>query len=222
MAHNPKLMYFDDQYYLYYISSRSGPTLGHIRDSQRVGVAVADRIDGPYVHCTEPLVVPVPPLYNIAVNPTVTRTPEGRYLFIIKGDIHPKQPHETMPQRIQAVGIADSPTGPVRVLPEPAIRDIDTEDASVWYDAERQRFYAVFHANRYIGMITSEDGFCWQRANHYIVTEKDIIMTDGTHILPERLERPGVYMEDGIPRMLYAACAIGNDWHNLLIPLKQS
>lgn len=220
MAHNPRIEKFDDCYYMYYISSRRGESFGHIRDSQRVGVAVAHHIEGPYERFDKPLIEPSPPLYNITTNPTVTRMPDGRYLFIIKGDIKTKQPHEKMPQRIQAIGIADSPLGPVHILPNPAICDIDTEDACLWYDAIRQRYYAIFHAHTYIGLITSEDGIHWKRSSNYHVTDKRIAMADGSFLIPERLERPSVYFEDGHPRMLCLGAANGDDWYNLLVPLK--
>ena len=169
MAHNPKLKRFGDKYCLYYISSQAGETRWHVRDSQRTGVTVADSILGPYERFDEPLIEPAPPIYNLAVNPGVTQMADGRYLFIVKGDIEPKQPEDPMPQRIQALGIADSPTGPVTLLPDPAIADIDTEDASIWYDEEREVYYAVFHAHTYIGLIASDDDYEFYR-DFYVVT----------------------------------------------------
>jgi len=219
MVHNPKLKKFGDRYYLYYISSRSGLTRGHIRDSQRTGVAVADSILGPYQRFDRPLIEPVKPFYNVAVNPGVTRMPDGRYLIIIKGDIKPKEPHEHFPQRIQALGIAASPTGPFQMLPEPAIADIDTEDASIWYDSGRSMYYAVFHAHTYIGLITSEDGIRWQRAVHYKVTGKDIKLSDGSFLEAKRLERPSVFYDNGEPRMLCVAANQHNDSRCVLVPL---
>jgi len=219
MAHNPKLKRFGDKYYLYYISSRQGPTRGHVRYSQRTGVTVADSILGPYERFDAPLVEPSPPIYNLSSNPGVTQMHDGRYLLITKGDIEHHEPSDSFPQRIQALGIADSPTGPFELLPEPAIADIDTEDASIWYDAEREVYYAVFHAHEYIGLITSDDGVHWHRAKHYEITRKALACEDGSVLQPGRMERPSVFIEDGVPRVLCLGGAIDQDWFCILLPL---
>ena len=219
MAHNPKLKRFGDQYYLYYISSRAGETRWHIRDSQRTGVAVADSILGPYQRFDAPLIEPEEPIYNLAVNPGVTQMADGRYLFIVKGDIEPKKPEDPMPQRIQALGLADSPTGPVKLLPDPAIADIDTEDASIWYDEKREVYYAVFHAHTYIGLIASDDGISWRRAKNYEITGKALRRANGSTLEPSRLERPSVFVEEGEPRVLCLGGATDNGWICILLPL---
>ncbi len=219
MAHNPKLKRFGDRYYLYYISSRSGPTRGHIRDSQRTGVAVADSLRGPYRRFNEPLVAPTPPIHNVAVNPAVTQMPDGRFLMIIKGDIAPKEPTAPFPQRLQALAVSNSPVGRFEFLPEPAIADIDTEDASIWYDSARETYYAVFHAHRYIGLIASDDGTHWHRARHSVVTGKRLRRADGGVLEPQRLERPGVFIEGDRPRVLCLGGCRGDDWYCLTIPL---
>ena len=220
MAHNPKLKRFNGEYYLYYISSRQGPTRGHIRDSQRTGVAVADALRGPYQRFDSPLVEPTEPIYNLAVNPGVTQMADGRYLLIVKGDIAPKEPAQPFPQRVQALGISESPTGPFSLLPEPAIADIDTEDASIWYDTKRRTYYAVFHAHTYIGLISSDDGTTWRRAKHYEITDRAIRCADGSVLRPRRLERPSVFVEDEEPRMLCLGGAIDDDWFCILVPLR--
>jgi arylsulfatase A-like enzyme len=73
VAHNPKIKYFDGKYYLYYISGRKQTELTWYRVTQKIGVAVADKITGPYIRVDEPALSPSPPLYNLAVNPGITR-----------------------------------------------------------------------------------------------------------------------------------------------------
>lgn len=82
--------------------------------------------------------------------------------MMLKGD---KFPLPGSP-RIQAVATSETPTGPFKVYPKPAISDFDTEDASIWYDKTRQRFYAMFHAHTYFGMITSTEGASWTKAKY--------------------------------------------------------
>ena len=222
MAHNPKLKRFGDRYYLYHISSRRGPSRGHIRDSQCIGVAVAETVTGPYQRFDAPILAPSEPIHNVAVNPGITQMTDGRYLLIVKGDVAPKKPEERMPQRIQALALADSPIGPFHLLDQPAIADIDTEDASIWYDAGREMYYAVFHAHTYIGLIASEDGITWSRAKHYKVTEKRVAMKDGSVLWSDRLERPSVFIEAGEPRLLGLGSAKGQEWSCLLVPLRSN
>lgn len=217
-AHNPKIKHFGDRFYLYYISSRAAEDRDAIRNSQRTGVAVSDSLAGPWVPTEEPIAGPTPPLHQIAVNPGITATPDGDYLLIVKGDREPW--HEKMGQRIQAIARGPSPVGPFTYEPQPAIRDFDTEDASLWYDAERERYYAIFHAHHYLGLITSIDGVYWTRARHFRVCAKRIPLADGGELLPDRLERPCVYRDpNGEPRALVCAVKRGETSFNLQIPL---
>ncbi len=222
MAHNPKLKRFGDKYYLYYISSKKGPTRGHIRDSQRIGVAVSDSILGPYTAAESPIIEPNEPVYNITVNPGVTEMADGQYLMILKGDIKPKKPTEPMPQRVQGLAVSESPTGPFKMRKDIAIRDIDTEDASIWYDKKRKKYFAVFHAHKYIGLIESNDGYQWERAEHYQITGNELQRADGS-VLRTRapLQRPSIFIEDGEPRALCLAVPIPGDWHCVIVPLQK-
>lgn len=221
MAHNPKLKRFGGKYYLYYISSKNGPTRGHIRDSQRIGVAVSTSILGPYTPSERPIVEPQGPIYNITVNPGVVQMPDGRYLMILKGDIKPKQPEDPMPQRVQGLAISKFPNGPFEVLSDVAIQDIDTEDASIWYDKNRKKFFAVFHAHKYIGLIESSDGRKWQQAEHYTITGNELQRAIGSPLKTRApLQRPSVYIENSEPRALCLAVPQPGDWHCVIVPLK--
>ncbi len=201
-AHNPKLKKFGDKYYLYYISSCSGETYEHVRDSQRTGVAVSHSLMGPYIRFDKPIVEPQHPIHNITVNPGVTRTPDDRFVMILKGDKKAKLPTEKMGQRVQGIALADSPLGPFDIQPKLAIEDIDTEDASLWYDENYSAFFAIYHAHRHVGLITSSDGIHWQPAKHPVVLEKEVERSDGTVMKLACNERPFVFYEDGRPAAL--------------------
>ena len=231
-AHNPKIKRFGDSYYLYYISTRAdlseeqlietargGYQHKHwsgLRNNQRTGVAVSDNIMGPWTRNDQPMLEPVEPLYTLTVNPAVTSMPDGRYLIMIKGD---KFPEKGSP-RIQAVGIGNTPTGPFEIQPEPAIADFDTEDASLWFDHSRQRFYACFHAHTHFGMITSRDGINWNKARHYLYSDKGFKATDGSTFSAERMERPCVFTDEkGIPLVFISSYRKGNTTGIFTIPL---
>jgi len=221
-AHNPKLKKFGDKYYLYYISSRSGATRDHIRDSQRTGVAVSDNLMGPYKRFDKPLVEPQHPVNTITVNPGVTKSPDGRYVMILKGDKKAKLPREKTVQRVQGIALADSPIGPFKIQPSLAIAGIDTEDASLWYDKKYKVFFAIYHAHRYVGLISSHDGITWQPATHPVVLEKKVTRADGTIMHLKCNERPFVFYEDERPAALCISFRRGSGYNTgacMIIPL---
>jgi hypothetical protein len=233
IACNPKIKHFNGRYYLYYASTHADTAFTpedlveiaetgyghkywmHLRNNQRTYVAVSESVDGPWKRSEKPVIEPGGPITTITNNPAITQGPEGKYYLIVKGD----KPKETKFIRNQAIAIASSPAGPYTMHPEPVIGDLDTEDASLWYDETRGRFYVVFHAHTYIGMITSADGLNWGKAAHYEVIPKKILKTDDTYLEPDRMERPFVFIEDGKPQVLCLAIKKGNDAYAVLVPL---
>ncbi|MEM9079563.1 MAG: glycoside hydrolase family protein [Verrucomicrobiota bacterium] len=239
-AHCPKVYEFDGKYYIYYMSTNSGDRKltpeqleearrskwnkseirGMLRLNQRIGVAVADKIEGPWKRFDQPAVVPALPIANIVNNTSVTKRPEGGYLMIIRGD-QPDQPEGTI-LRSQAVALADHPLGPWIIQPKPVVKDYNSEDPEVWYDADRKRYYSLYHAFGYMGMITSLDGLNWVRAKHYKVSDKSFTTTDGKTIEVQRYERPTIYHENGKPLVMTAGIREKDgDTFSLFIPLKQ-
>jgi alpha-L-fucosidase len=234
-AHNPKIKYFDGQYYLYYIATNLGgrdyteqdlietartgyshPNWKILRPNQRTGVAVSASLNGPWQRMDMPLVEPAGPITTLTVNPAIDRGPDGRYYLIVKGD----KPNEMRFIRNQAMAIADTPTGPFVVQSEPVIDTLDTEDMSLWYDGSRQRFYGVFHAHRFIGMVTSPNGRAWKKAAEYVLLPKALRLGNGEALIPDRLERPFVFTEDGEPRVLSLAVKKAGESYSVFIPIK--
>jgi len=234
-AHNPKIKRFDGKYYLYYCSTNLGsrdytdrdlietartgythPNWKILRPNQRTGVAVSDSLDGPWRRMDKPLLEPSGPITTLTVNPAIDRGPDGVYYLIVKGD----KPNETRFIRNQAMAVSDSPTGPFTIRPKAVIDDLDTEDMSLWYDVPRHRFYGVFHAHTFIGMVTSVDGIDWEKAAEYTLCPKVVRLADGGEIKPDRLERPFVYAQDGQPKVLSLAVKKGDDAYCIFIPIR--
>ena len=233
-AHNPKIKYFDGKYYLYYISTNLGdkdfsqaelvetaqtgyshPNWKILRPNQRTGVAVSNSVYGPWKRVDQPLIEPSGPITTLTVNPAIAQGKDGKYYLVVKGD----KPNETNFVRNQAIAISSSPTGPFRMQEKPVIDYMDTEDMSIWYDEARERFYGVFHAHTFIGLITSPDGLNWEKAHDHTITTKNIRMKDGTVWKPGRLERPFVYTENGKPTVLSLAARDGDNSYTVCIPL---
>jgi len=235
-AHNPKIKYFNGMYYLYYISNHSDKDplttdslvdIAHtgyphrrwmeIRNNQRTGVAFSTSLDGPWTRLDHPIVEPAGPINTLTVNPAITQGPDGKYYMIIKGDKYP----ETARVRNQAIAVAETPVGPFTIQPGAVIDYLDTEDMSLWYDETRHRFYGIFHAPKgFLGLVTSSDGLQWEKAANYEICPKQLPMKDGTWFKPDRMERPFVYLENGIPAVLCVAVKQGNDSWNVFVPLK--
>jgi len=234
-AHNPKIKYFDGKYYLYYCSTNMGdrditpeelfetaqtgythPNWKILRPNQRTGVAVSSSINGPWERMDKPLIEPSGPITTLTVNPAIDRGNDGKYYLIVKGD----KPNEKRFIRDQAIAVSDSPAGPFEIQKKPVIDYLDTEDVSMWYDKDRERFYGVFHAHTFIGMVTSPDGINWKKANEYVLMLKKVRKTDGSVLLPDRLERPFIFMENGKPAILSLAVKKGDDSYTIFIPIK--
>lgn len=230
-AHNVKIKKFGDTYYMYYISTNwngikqqlsdsilddiSFKGFGHklwmpIRNNQRSGVAVSKSVYGPWKRLDKPIVEPSGPIKNVTVNPDVTCGHDGKYHLIIKGDDVKENKHARL---IQAVGVSSSPKGPFTLFDRPAFSDVPTEDATIWFDKKRQRYYAIFHVlgQKEIGLITSENGINWKKAKHFIVCKKEIKLKDSSVIKVNRMERPSLYIEDGELKTLSFAVKNGND-----------
>jgi len=236
-AHNPKIKYFEGKYYLYYVATNLGnksyteedliktADTGYshsnwkiLRPNQRTGVAVSESLNGPWKRMDQPLIEPSGPITTLTVNPAIDRGKDGKYYLIVKGD----KPNETRFIRNQAIAISDSPTGPFEIQSKPVIDYLDTEDVSMWYDTERELFYGVFHAHQFIGKIYSHDGINWKKANEYVLMPKMVPMKDGSALIPDRLERPFVFTENGKPTVLSLAVKKGDESYSIFIPIKNT
>ena len=233
-AHNPKIKKFDGKYYLYYIATHGITeeakltelsTIGYahkqwmpIRNLQRTRVAVAETLNGPWKRLPDVVVEPAKTIKTLTVNPAITQGPDGTYFMVVKGD----KPGTDKFIRNQALATSKKPEGPFEIYHKAVIDTFDTEDASMWYDKTAKRFYAVFHAHNYIGLITSKDGYNWEKAQDGTLTKKEILFDDNTTIKPDRMERPFVLTdESGKAIVLYAAVKKGDFSCNVQIPLTE-
>jgi hypothetical protein len=244
-AHNPRIKFFDGKYYLYYISTNTGDKIfsnyefnqarnesipneyrSILRMNQRIGVAVSQSVNGPWKRFDQPLLEPSGPIAQITCNPAVTQRPDGGYIMILRGDkpnlkfANGKWPDHNELIRSQAIALSNSPLGPWIIQPKPAVGNLNSEDPAIWYDSKRKRYYGIYHAFGYMGMITSKDGLNWTNAKNYKILDKALNKSDGTKILANRLERPFIYVEDGIPIALtVAVLEKDQNSYSLFIPL---
>jgi len=236
-AHNPWIQKYNGKYYLYYISSNYGGRKltddelhqsrtkwidnefrALVRENQRIGVAVSESIDGPWKRFENPMVEPGGPIVTITCNPSVTQRPDGSYLMLVRGDM----PDTSELVRHQAIAIASSPIGPWEVQPKAAVDYLNAEDPAIWYDKKRERYYAIYHAFGYLGLITSLDGINWKRAKYYKIMELAYKDSKGEMVKVTRMERPFLFLENGKPKVLTVSIKLDNgESYSMFIPIEE-
>ena len=71
-------------------------------------------------------------------------------------------------------------------------------------------------------MMTSQDGLNWEKAEDFEIMKKRISRTENPDpILPDRMERPFVFLEDNVPVVLSLAVKKGDDAYIVFVRLKK-
>lgn len=232
-AHNPKIELFNGKYFIYFCSTQMSRNISdaeliltskkgyshenwkELRKNQRTFVASSSSLDKGWKIEETPLLEPSGPIETLVVNPAVAQGKDKRFYLIIKGD----KPEST--QRNQALAISKNPDKGFVIQPNPVIQDWDSEDISMWYDKKTGYYYAVFHAHTYIGMMTSEDGIHWKKAKDFVITGKKVEQEGGLPpLLPDRMERPFIFVENSQPKVLSLGIKKKDDSYIVTIPLK--
>ena len=226
MIHNPTVLRAGGKYHLYYTGTQGnerwapGVKLATdedywvCRNNQRIGVAVADSPDGPWTRMDHPLIDVSPSGWDslITTNPTVTATPDGRFLMVYKA----AGPGAQRTGRVvHGVAFADSPLGPFQKCPDPVFThteaDFPAEDPYVWHQDDR--YYAILKdmqgvftkAGKSLALFESPDGIAWRLAEHPLASTLEIPWAGGDPEPVKRLERPQLYIENGRPAVLFCA-----------------
>lgn len=226
MIHNPTVLRHGGKYYLYYTGTRGnanwrgGEPLAtnddywFCRNNQRIGVAVADDPAGPWKRFERPLLDVSPSGWDtlITTNPSVTATPDGRFLMIFKTASPGERPAGKV---VHGVAFADNPLGPFTKHPAPifthATAEFPAEDPYVWHGGDR--FHAIVKdmgghftgAGRSLVLFESPDGIDWKLSSHPLVSTLQIAWADGTMEKVRNLERPQLHIENGMPSVLFCA-----------------
>lgn len=247
-THNPTIHKFDGKYYLYYMGNTgdkkivSEPGKAKInwvhRNNQRIGVAVANSLDGPWERLDKPVIdISTDSLAWDALmtsNPSVCKMADGKILMVYKAVAK----HDPLPGGgpvVHLVAIADSPTGPFKKYPDPVFavegERFPAEDPYIWY--QKGKYRAIVKRMKHEGEkrifslvhYDSEDGVHWVEAQHFEISDRSVTWEDGSITKLDHLERPQVFFEKGEPiALLCAADTIdaNNVRHsfNIQIPLK--
>ncbi|MEM9235612.1 MAG: glycoside hydrolase family protein [Verrucomicrobiota bacterium] len=248
-THNPTVHKFDGKYYLYHMGNTGGgEIIGHPgkhiinwehRNNQRIGVASADSPAGPWKRFDKPLIdVSETDLINdslVTSNPSVCARPDGGFLFVYKG-VGQEFPLPQGGPVVHCVATSESPTGPVKkhdrkIFVVPGER-FPAEDPYIWqqdgkYRAIVKRIQTPGDGRRIFSLVhyDSIDGYDWKKGKYFEVSNREITWEDGTVQKLVHLERPQVFIEDGVPVALLCAADTTDENNvrhsfNVQIPLK--
>ncbi len=228
-VHNPHLHKFNGKYYLYYIGSIAKEEFQATRRTQRIGVAVANSITGPWTRLDKPVLDVTPNSFDsgFTTNPSVVHYGD-KYIMVYKC-IDKKN------KVFHGVAFADSPIGPFKKYDKPIFthknHHFPAEDPFIF--SYKGKLYAILsdHAvftgvKQALCLFESENGIDWQLAKHALISDRVIQWEDGTKEELADLERPQIYFNhEGEPAILFCAAtrtkrAPGSTF-NIHIPLKK-
>lgn len=243
-THNPTIIKTGGKYYLYYMGNsgdreRTDGLNWQHRNNQRIGVAVADRPEGPWKRFDKPLIDvspdPAAPDALAVNNPSVTLRPDGSVLMIYKA-IGRKGALPFGGPVVHLTATAGDPLGPFEKQLQPILtlpgESFTAEDPFLWRQDGRHLAIVKDMGGHFTGagtslaLFTSSDGLSgWQPAPNPLVSRIEVRRPDGSLWKLRKLERPQVLTVAGRPVALYCAAADTPDLSgsfNLAIPLEPS
>ena len=235
-THNTCVKAYNGRYYLYYMGTTYGgdiptadapPSLEYSYETwnrKRIGVAVADGINGEFVRRDTPLLEPRDCRYwdcTITTNPSVVILPDGTTYMIYKSRAGIGKPLQL------GIAIADRPDGEFRRLCDQPIlqfedTDLHMEDPFIWYDADRRKFCLIAKDDSKNGSAgltgewgagfyaESDDCLHFELAAAPKVYSRSLDWADGRRTVQGNLERPSLlFDENGVPTHLFCATGSG-------------
>ncbi len=231
-THNTCIKEYNGKFYLYYMGTTYGgdiPTHAKEISSQygeetwnrkRIGVAVADDINGEFVRRDTPLLEPRDCRYwdcTITTNPSVAIMPDGKTYMIYKSRSAIGKPLKL------GIAVADKPDGEFKRLSDKPILDfadsnMHIEDPFIWYDAHKKKFCIITKDDVKNGAhgvtgewgsgfyAESDDSIDFMIGDEPKVYSRTVEWTDGKITTQGNLERPSVlFDENGKPTHIFCA-----------------
>lgn len=234
-THNTCIKYWNGKYYLYYMGTTYGGEIPSASDSineqyametwnrKRIGVAVADNIEGEFVRRNEPLLQPRDCSHwdcTITTNPSVVILPSGKTYMIYKSRRAFGEPLQL------GIAIADKPDGKFERLTENPILQFEDknkhiEDPFLWYDEKRKKFCMIAKDDSKNGDVgitgewgagfyaESDDCMNFKIAENPKIYSRQVEWKDGTKTTQCNLERPSLLLNEK-GEIEYLFCASGS------------
>ena len=225
VTHNANAFFLNGKYYLYYMGNfGDGRTYWTHRNHQRVGLAIADKPEGPWRRFDRPIVDITDDQASFdslcVTNPTACPRPDGGVLLIYKAVPYVAGNIKGGNVRYGAA-LAKDPAGPYvkvkgRIFEAPDAAGnhwMAAEDPFLWFSRKYgNRYYAIardvigdFSGTRDgIALFESKDGLDWKPAAHPTVLGNHYRLADGTRSRTH-IERPALLFEGEEPVYLFGA-----------------
>lgn len=218
--HNVTVKHFAGRYYLYFTGNRGDGEWWTHRNNQRIGVAVAESLKGPWVRGKVPVIDTSPDSWDslCVANPSVTEAHDGRYMMIYKGVSEGPRPFGG--RVMHGMAFAENPAGPFTklncpVFDLPEVR-FPFEDPYIWKD-NHGNYYCLMKDMegvvapfpRSIVLFHSEDGLTWNPRDARWISSPHLISNDGSIEEVERLERPHYFSDKHYSCVSYAVKPFG-------------
>lgn len=249
-THNPHVIEHDGKYYLYHMGNKGSgywastpddrmPSIQNDkewwvnRNNQRVGLAVADDLNGVWKRFDKPL-IDVTGNRMMTSTPTISKRTDGKLLLAYKYvEPHPKFKNGKV---VHVTSLSNSPMGPFIDTGVPFIThptaSFAIDDHLEW--VYNGNYYCIAKDSRGAWsdypdgstmLFESDDmGLDWKPAKNFLVLKAgEIRWTDGTVTKTTRTaDMPKFYMEDGLPKALIIAILPKDSEisYSLVIPLK--
>jgi hypothetical protein len=218
-CHNPSVKFIDDKYYLFFMGNSNGKT-----NTKRIGLAVADSLDGPWIRPGKPLLEPGEPGAwddHCTTNPAFVKNPNGEYWLYYKSWNTHDYETDTGPikgNRKYGLAISDTIEGPyTKYSGNPVIdfsgrgNNAQLEDGFVWLHKNKFNMLArgmgVFDQQSGI-IMHSKKGIHWSEPEiAYLPADKYIQQPPPPSYLKKygRFERPQLLFQKGKPTYLFTA-----------------
>ena len=216
-CHNPSIKFVDGKYFLFFMGNSNGKT-----NTKRIGLAVADSLDGPWTRPDAPLLEPGETGAwddHCTTNPAFVKHPNGEYWLYYKSWNTHDYETDTGPikgNRKYGLAIANNPEGPyTKYSGNPVIdfsgrgNNTQLEDAFVWLQKKKFNMLArdMGVYDHESGLIMdSKKGIHWNEPEiAYHAADKYIQQPPPPAYLKKygRFERPQLLFQNGKPTYLF-------------------
>lgn len=243
MTHNPYILKHNNNYYLYYIGVKGSILDNHTRcipysedwwnrrNTQRIGVAIADNPRGPWKRLDTPIlsISEDSTAFDAlcVTNPAICIGRDNKIVMLYKA-VCKNEKLQGGKVRF-SVAFADSPTGPFvksnKLIFEPENPEdrMVAEDPYIWFDKNNDMYYAIVRdvVSQFTGedsgglaLLQSKDAVKWEPAPNPNVLPAMLEWEDGSFYdaKANHVERPFVYFEEeGVPAFLFGSFSIHTD-----------
>ena len=249
-THNPAVIFHEGQYYLYYMGSTGtaditpnfaySPAWYNYRNNQRIGVAVANHPAGDWKRFDQPLLDASPDslAYDamLVSNPAITVDQNNKFILVYK-QVEKNGTYQGGKVRF-GVAFSNAALGPFTKHTTPIFEEVNKKSRSAWMIAEdpyiwnyKGKNFAIVRdvIGKFTGiegglaLLSSTNAIDWKPSKFPKVIAKEVFDEQGKQ-LDDKLERPCLLIENGLPTYLFGAMGINNRKHsmNIAVPLRSN